>query len=506
MIGSKTYLIPELFENDDSEVKLPSYTVKNSVPVVVKGFKLNCFLHDLDFYPNKVPIIARKGNDQDSCFLYSIQFNEPIDQIPNYQIEEIPEGKVLILSYEIFSKLDAKYTSLPVFGGNWLAVELKYHQYAALYHLGILPLITIPILKFDIPESMTMHLHRLFQVTGNLEESLTSIYSFLKMSLSFFGIPIHLMEISRPYCFGGILHFLETSATFLSLYDSHPLISFEVSENLKNIFESDDFIASLLKDKELDFSPDQHLGSIAFLIRLMKKTEEMLESVTGKPIDSENLFDVLHSFQKSVNLSQGYCDFRTLNYLETKSFSHEDVVKAHAQNYLYLIAGIPIQMISEPNYPTIRPFPEFQTKKHDDSKDDNENIDMDINKLSQEINCSLQNLPDPSIKGEWFLQELENLDKEFEKKSQALAERLNQMQKRVETLSIATEEASKHGESTLAGVKKASSSLKSVYTDQQQNRNLFVLLRDSLFKEQKKTRNLLILVIILLIITYFKKL
>lgn len=193
-MSDEIYLIPEIHSTS------PFFWAGSAeqitlMPIPISGIKLYADTKELDSYASKRTIIVVEQQNKASK-LYPVRFTKILPKFEKYgySIKKCPHGNIVYMEYENFWKINSDSSFVSIADGDWLCNKRHFKTIAALYHLSLLPSLNKAVFKTEINEDIENQLRMMYDVSGNVLESLTSIFKNVLFGLEYFGFCNDLTE------------------------------------------------------------------------------------------------------------------------------------------------------------------------------------------------------------------------------------------------------------------------------------------------------------------------
>ena len=179
--AANTFLIPEFQENNPFFYASSSRLISQNM-VKMPGYKLWAFNESLDDFSQPMTVVAAKFPGE-SAYFHNVAFVKP----PDFSLFglSVSDDNVVFMSEEEIAK---RKNVLPVLNNNWHEYALRYHAIGAYYHLGVIPTISVSLLRdasgFDIMEN---DMKFLYEINTAYHSALHRLFVDALFGLSFFG-------------------------------------------------------------------------------------------------------------------------------------------------------------------------------------------------------------------------------------------------------------------------------------------------------------------------------
>lgn len=202
---NEIFLFPESPSHNPTSFLSKGHLVSNK-EVKVKGFQLFLFVDRLDHlgFPYVVAPI-KSGSGSIHCYQYIFDNFLPSFEEFGFELIQTSAGKVISLRESEFLKVSADFKAFQISNGQWNSNSEKYHQFAALHHLDIIPHISPSF--FKITPAVDAYLSLFNKAySQNLQTNFPSLFHDLCKLLDFFGYSINFPANLSPtdYFFGAL--------------------------------------------------------------------------------------------------------------------------------------------------------------------------------------------------------------------------------------------------------------------------------------------------------------
>ena len=465
MSNNAIYLLPELI-GDGGNTLFQSAVQVSTNPIKVPGYRLFTFMRRLNNHGFSTYCVAIQDPSKE-CFMYPVKFSP--DNIPDFEscgflTTPILQGIIVHISQPTFDVMDKTDKAIAVRSGDWLNEREHYNQLAALHYLGIIPDFSPAIFKQDeLFNQWINKLHQAYGTYGDLNQALNMIFKRCCFAINFFCVTFAMPLVRK-------ISFDSTSYYFAILYDD--LTSAPEICTMKNILPN-------------TFEIDSPYIILYTALRTAYEGFNTLKFNVQSLDDVDGFTKAARQFQESAKMQEGACDIKTLRKLITQS-----KMQRYYELPIFKMAGIDIKQIQEPDFPMI-------PKLDRDEKDPLAEL------VRNEINNSINAMPDPSSKIEWMNAEIENTFIECDGRCSQLSERVGHIERSISEMSRQLKDVVEESKAAARKVQTASKTLDDVFQAHNKIQGKFEILREKLYAEQRNTRLTLIITIILTIIGAF---
>lgn len=313
------FLIPE-YHGTNPFFYAGSSRIVSPTMVKMPGYRLWALTDALDDFSQPMTVVAAKFPG-DSAYFHKVAFM----QTPDFSLFGLTVSEDSVIYME-GHELAKRKNVMPVINNNWHEYALRYHAIGAYYHLGVIPTISMSLLRdasgFDILEN---EMKSLYEISTAYHSALHRLFVDALFGLSFFGFTHPETEREKLaleyaeglahqtvtpdyncwFAFGSIRYAIRKYHE--SCYGNgmqNPCV-FTVS-SFKALRDSCNLVADILRKMGFPVQEDDFRGSLLRAVKQYQRRKKIDEPKCGRKTLRSLLFDAVSHNQERLAKIAGF--------------------------------------------------------------------------------------------------------------------------------------------------------------------------------------------------------